>query len=331
MLNSDLSFHPDVFNPEAVPRCALRDGFGDGIVEAAEQDERVVVLCADVTDSVRLTAFKKRFPKRYIEMGVAEQNMVGVAAGLAQYGRIPFVVTYAAFSPGRNWEQIRTTIALSELPVKIVGMHTGVSVGPDGATHQMLEDITLMRVLPNMALEVPMDAEETRKAVLSVARNGKPTYIRCARHDTPVITTHDSPFMEGHADYLYHSVEPRVAFIGAGPILYDTLMAAHELEARGIGSSVLNVHSVKPMDIERVKEASVRAGAVVTVEEHQILGGVGGTIAEITAQNTPVPIEMVAVHDRFGQSGTPEELVREYRLTTQDILSGAERVLARRG
>jgi transketolase len=330
MLNSDLALHPELFNVDALPRRALRDGFGDGIVEIAERDERVVVLCADVTESVRLMTFKERFPERYIEMGVAEQNMMAVAAGLAQYGKIPFVVTYAAFSPGRNWEQVRTTVALSELPVKIVGMHTGVTVGPDGATHQMLEDITLMRVLPNMILEVPMDAEETRKAVHAAVGNGKPTYIRCMRHDTPYISTSDTPFTPARAEYLYHSADPQIAFIGAGPILYDALMVARGLDEEGVGSIVLNVHSVKPMDVERVKEAAGRARSVVTVEEHQILGGIGGTIAEITSKNTPVPIEMVAVHDRFGQSGTPSELLHEYRLDQPAILDAARRVLTRR-
>lgn len=315
---------------DSVQQRAIRDGFGDAIVEVAQRDARVVVVCADVTDSVRLSQFKERFPERYVEVGVAEQNMAGVAAGLALAGKIPFMVAYGTFSPGRNWEQIRTTIALSNLPVKIVGMHTGVSVGEDGATHQMLEDITLMRVLPNMHVEVPVDAEEVQKTVRSVVWNGKPTYIRCTRHATPLCTTSETPFTEGRAEYLWKSAVPRVAIIGAGPILCDALIVARALEAEGIGTSVLNVHSIKPMDIERVKEAAGIAGAVVSVEEHQILGGVGGTLAEIFAQNTPVPMEMVAVHDRFGQSGTPDELAREYRLTPDAIKEAVMRVLLRK-
>jgi transketolase len=329
MIYQNTHLHPDVLDEDKLEQKATRDGFGAGVVEAATRDERVVALCADVTDSVRLTAFKEAFPTRYIEAGVSEQNMALVAAGLANYGKIPFMVTYAVFSPGRNWEQIRTTIALSDLPVKIVGMHTGVSVGADGATHQALEDITLMRVLPNMQIVVPCDAEEARKATLAIAWNGKPTYIRCTRPHTPVFTTAETPFTIGVAEYLWRSEQPRVAIMGAGPILYEALQAARTLEGEGIGTSVLNLHSVKPMDVEKVKEAARDAGAVVSVEDHQILGGVGGTIAEILTQNTPVPQELVAVHDRFGQSGTPEELAREYRLDRHAIVDAARRAHAR--
>jgi transketolase len=330
MLNQDLHLHPNTLDRDALEHLATRDGFGRAIIEAAEADERVVALCADVTESVRLDGFKEKFPTRYVEMGVAEQNMATVASGLANYGKIPFMATYAVFSPGRNWEQVRTTIALADLPVKIMGMHGGVSVGEDGATHQALEDITLMRVLPNMVILVPCDAEEARKTVLASVHNHKPTYIRFSRHKTPVFTTPETPYAIGRAEYLWRSNEPKVALMGAGPILYDALQAAKILESEGIGSSVLNLHSVKPMDIDKVKEAARDAGAVVSVEEHQILGGIGSTIAEILSQNTPTPLEMVAVHDRFGQSGTPEELLHEYRLDTGAILDAARRVIARK-
>jgi transketolase len=312
-----------------VPHEALREGFGRAIVAAAEQDERVVVLCADVTESARLDAFKAKFPTRYIELGVAEQNMAVVAAGLAEYGKIPYIATFAAFSPGRNWEQIRTTIALANLPVTIIGLHTGVSVGEDGATHQALEDITLMRVLPNMQIIVPVDAHEVEKAVHAARTTPRPTYIRLTRHKTPVFTSAETPFEIGRAEYLWRHHEPKVAIMGAGPILYDVLQAARILEQEGIPVSVLNLHSVKPMDIEKVKEAARDAGAVVSVEEHQILGGVGGTIAEILSQNTPTPLEMVAVHDRFGQSGSALELLREYRLDTGAIIDAARRAYGR--
>lgn len=330
MINQDLHLHPHTLERDTLDHLATRDGFGRAILEAAEQDDRVVALCADVTESVRLDGFKEKFSTRYIEMGVAEQNMATVASGLANYGKIPFMATYAVFSPGRNWEQIRTTIALADLPVKIMGFHTGVSVGEDGATHQMLEDITLMRVLPNMTIIVPADAEEAYKAVLASVHTNKPTYIRFTRHKTPVFTTPDTPFTIGRAEYLWRSHEPKVAIMGSGPILYDALQAAQILEREGIGSSVLNLHSVKPMDIEKVKEAARDAGAVVSVEEHQILGGVGSTIAEILSQNTPTPLEMVAVHDRFGQSGRAEQLLQEYRLDTGAIIDAARRALARR-
>jgi transketolase len=249
MLNSDLHLHDDIFDWEKLPMASMRDAIGEALVELGEKDERVVVLSADVSESVRVDAFKKKFPKRYVE--VAEQNLAGLAAGLANVGKIPFIVTFAVFSPGRNWEQIRTTIALSDLPVKIIGTHTGVGAGADGATHQALEDITLMRVLPNMQLYVPADKEEARKALLASVGNKKPTYIRIARHETPVFTTEDTPFEIGHAEYLWHSKHAQVAFIGAGPLLYDALKVAKRLDGEGIGTSVLNVHSVRPMDMER--------------------------------------------------------------------------------
>jgi transketolase len=329
MINRDVQLHEHIFEPDKLECNSLRNGFGEGVVEAGEMDERVVVLCADVRDSVRASAFQERFPERYIEVGVAEQNLAGIASGLANYGKIPFITAYAVFSPGRNWEQIRTTIALSDLPVKIIGMHTGVSVGPDGATHQALEDITLMRVIPNMTILVPCDKEEARKAVLSASKNKKPTYIRFTRHKTPVFTTKETPFEIGKAEYLWRSAEPQVAIMGAGPLLYEALHAAKILESRGIGSSVLNLHSIKPMDIPKVLEAVRDAKCVVTVEEHQILGGVGGTIAEILVQNNPVPQEMVAIHDAFGQSGTATELLEHYRLTTQGIVDASLRVVER--
>ena len=324
-----MQLHTDIHNEVALTRESMREGFARGVVEAGQSDERVVVLSADVSASVRADAFKEAFPHRYVEMGVAEQNMATVASGLAQCGKVPFIVAYAVFSPGRNWEQIRTTVALPHLPVKIMGMHTGVSVGPDGATHQALEDITLMRVVPNMQVLVPCDSEEARKAVLACVAHDTPTYIRFARHATPVFTTTGTPFEIGRAEYLFRAEEPKVAIIGAGPILYEALQASKLLAGEGIPTSILNVHSVKPMDIEKVLEAARDARAVVTVEEHQILGGVGGTIAEVLAQNTPVPQEMVAVHDRFGQSGEGGELLEHYRLTRRAIVEAARRAFAR--
>jgi len=331
MLNNNLHLCDNLFQKEVLSHASLRDGFSEGIIEVAEQDERVVVLCADVRDSVRASDFQKRFPHRFIEVGVAEQNMAGIASGLANYGKIPFVVAYAAFSPGRNWEQIRTAIALSNLPVKIIGMHAGVTVGPDGASHQALEDITLMRVIPNMSIIVPCDKEEARKSILSAVQNNKPTYIRFSRHETPVFTTIETPFQEGKAECLWKSEEPQVALIGAGPLLFNALQAAKILEERGIGASVLNVHSIKPMDIHTVLETVHRVRCVVTIEEHQILGGVGSTIAEVLVQNRPIPQEMVAIHDVFGQSGEAYELLEYYRLTTQGIVDASLRALVRAG
>ncbi len=323
MINNEMKLNTDIFEKEKLELASLRDGLSEGLMSVAESDERVVVLSADVSSSVHLSDFRKKFPERYIELGVAEQNLAGVASGLANYGKISFIATYAVFSPGRNWEQIRTTVALSDLPVKIMGMHTGVSVGPDGATHQALEDITLMRVLPNMQIIVPADKIEAKKAVIAAATNNKPTYVRFTRHKTPVFTTDDTPFKQSKAEYLWRSAEPKVTIMGAGPLLYDALLAAKELDDRGIGTSVLNLHSIKPMDIEKVLEAVHDAGSVVSVEEHQILGGLGGTIAEILAQNIPVPQEMVAVHDKFGQSGEANELLDYYGLNKDGIVNAA--------
>ncbi len=331
MFTHDHSVHEAVFSESgALPMRALRDGFGDGVVEVAERDPRVVVLCADVVDSVRLSVFKERFPERYIECGVSEQNMAAVAAGLAQCGKIPYIVAYAAFSPGRNWEQVRTTIALSDLPVKVIGMHTGVTVGEDGATHQALEDVTLMRVMPGMRIIVPLDAEEARKATHSIVSNGRPTYMRLSRDASPVFTTEHTPFTESRAYYLWRSEQPQVVIIGAGPILTRACEAAKRLEGEGVETSVLNIHTIKPIDIDAVKEALWHARAVVTVEDHQILGGIGSTIAEIAAQNVPVPIEMVAVHDRYGQSGKPHELLAAYALDVDAIVAAVHRARGRK-
>ncbi len=326
MINENLKLNENIFDEDKLEKVSLREGFSEGVLELGDINEDMVVLSADVSDSVRAADFKKKFPKRYVEVGVAEQNLAAIASGLANYGKIPFIAAYAVFSPGRSWEQVRTAIALSDLPVKIMGMHTGVSVGPDGATHQALEDITLMRVIPNMKIIVPCDKEEARKAVISSVENGEPTYIRFTRHKTPVFTTKETPFEEGKAEYLWKSEKPEVAIMGAGPLLYDALLAARELEERGVQTSVLNLHSIKPMDIEKVLEAARDAGAVVTVEEHQILGGLGGTVAEILAQNIPVPQEMVAVHDKFGQSGTAKELLEHYGLTKVGIINAVLKV-----
>jgi transketolase len=329
MYTHDAHLSEHVENKEQLELRALRDGFGDAIVALAREDDRIVTLTGDVTESVRLSAFKEQFPERHIECGVAEQNMALIASGLANSGKTPFVVAYAVFSPGRNWEQVRTSIALSQLPVKIMGMHTGVSVGADGATHQALEDITLMRVLPHMQVVVPCDALEAEKAVCAVAYNNAPSYVRFTRHKTPVFTTPETPFAIGKAEVFWEGEQPRVALLAAGPLLYDTLHAAQVLAQEGVATRVLNMHSIKPMDVEAVKQAARECGAVVTVEEHQILGGLGGTVAEVLTQNVPVPQEMVAVHDRFGQSGTPEELLEEYHLTTSHIVQAARRVYER--
>lgn len=325
MINPDAKLSDKIFT-DGVPKASTREGFGKGSVEAGKKDERVVVLSADLAESTYAHKFKEAFPERFIEMGVAEQNMATVAAGLANYGKIPFITSYAAFSPGRNYEQIRTTIALNDVPVKVCGMHAGISVGPDGATHQMLEDIAMMRALPNMIVVVPADAEEGRKATLAAAFTGKPAYLRFGRDKVATFTTPETPFTIGKAYYLWKAEKPDVAIVGCGHLLYDALLAARELEKKGIAVSVVNSHTVKPLDEKTILSAAKEAGAVVTIEEHQAAGGLGGAVSEFLSKNHPTPMEFVAVQDRFGQSGEPPELMKEYGLDMPAIVAAVERV-----
>lgn len=328
MLSENAKLNPKVFD-EDVERAPTRDGFGKGTVEAGKKDERVVVLCADLAESTRAEWFQKEFPDRYIEIGVAEQNLAAVASGMANYGKIPFIASYAAFSPGRNNEQIRTTISLNHVPVKVCGMHAGVSVGPDGATHQALEDMGLMRMQPRMIVVNPVDAEEARKATFAAAFNNEPTYLRFAREKSPLMTTAETPFEIGRAYYLWQNDSPQVTIVGCGPILFEALKAAKALEAKGTRVSVLNMHTVKPVDGKALIDAASHSHAVVTVEEHQVMGGLGSAVAEFLAEHRPVPIEMVGVRDRFGQSGTPGELYKEYGLDAEAIQAAVARALKR--
>lgn len=329
MLNPKAKLSKDVFK-KGIEQVPTRNGFGEGLLAAGEADENVVALCADLVDSTRMSYFKDKFPDRYIEIGVAEQGLATVAAGMANYGKIPFIASYAAFSPGRNWEQIRTTSALNDVPVKIAGAHTGVSVGPDGATHQALEDIALMRVMPNMVVIAPADSIETKKATMAAAKNGKPTYIRFAREKTPVFTTEETPFEIGRANVLWEQKNPEVAIIGCGPLVYEALLAAGDLDKKGINSIVVNCHTVKPIDEGEIIKAAKIAGAVVTVEEHQITGGLGGAVAEVLSRNFPVPQEFVGMPNSFGESGKPDELLKKYGMKTVDIIDAAKKVIARK-
>lgn len=330
MLNPDSKLIADLSKPEMV---ATRVGYGKGLVEAGEKDPRVVVLCADLTESTHSHWFAEKFPERFIEMGIAEQNMALVASGVANYGKIPFISSYATFSPGRNNEQIRTNIALNNVPVKIGGAHAGISVGPDGATHQALEDIALMRVLPNMVVVVPCDAIEAQKATVSATFNGKPTYIRFGREKSAVFTTLDTPFEIGKAACFWKPAEgrkPDVAIIGCGMLLYNALIAAEELSKEGIESCVINNHTVKPIDEEMIIHAAKEAGAVVTVEEHQINGGLGSAIAEVLSRNYPVPQEYIGVQDRFGESGSPDELIEVFGMGVGSIKEAVKKVINRK-
>ncbi|KKW30083.1 MAG: hypothetical protein UY72_C0023G0005 [Candidatus Uhrbacteria bacterium GW2011_GWD2_52_7] len=305
-----------------------RDGFGEGLIAAGKADDRVVVLCADLTESTRTEGFKKAFPERFVQMGVSEQSLAAIAAGMALAGKIPFIASYACFSPGRNWEQIRTTACLSETNVKIAGAHAGVSVGPDGATHQMTEDIALMRVLPNMTVIVPCDAVETRKATIAAATLAGPVYIRFAREKSPVFTTDATPFAVGKAQVLMDGDD--VAIIACGPLVYEAMKAAKELEKEGISARVINNASIKPMDEATIIKAAKTCGCVVTIEEAQAAAGMGSAVCELLSSEYPVPVERVGLQDEFGQSGTPPQLLEHYKLTAPWIAKAAKRVIKKK-
>lgn len=329
MMNESMHLRTDLF--EAKEQAPTRDGFGAGVVEAGEADDRVVVLTADLSESTRADSFQKKFPERFVQVGVAEQNLATVAAGMANYGKIPFITSYATFSPGRNWEQIRTTIALNNVPVKVCGMHAGVSVGPDGATHQALEDIAMMRPLPRFIVISPCDAEEGRKATLAAAKTGTPVYLRFGREKTPLMTTSETPFEIGKANVLWKPQgKSGVAVFATGPLLWGALAAARDLEKEGLSATVVNVHTVKPLDEETITAAAREAGAVVAVEEHQIAGGLGGAIAELLAKRCPTPMEFIGVHDAFGQSGKPQELIAHYKMDAASIAAAAKAAASRK-
>lgn len=330
MINKKAKLVENIFDKEKIEQAPTRDGFGRGLVEAGEKDDSVLALCADLAESTRMHWFAERFPDRYVELGVAEQNLATVASGLANYGKIPFIASYAVFSPGRNNEQIRTTISLNNVPVKIVGSHAGVSVGPDGATHQALEDIALMRVQPNMTVIAPCDSEEARKATIAVAETNTPVYIRLARDKSPLFTTKDTPFEIGKAEIFFESERPEVAIIVCGNLAHNALIVANELEQEGIGVIVLNNHTIKPMDRKAIIDVAKITGAVVTIEEHQVAGGMGSAVAEILAQEYPVPIEFVGVNDQFGQSGEPNELIEHYGMGVESIKEAVKKVIKRK-
>ncbi len=329
MLNSEAKLNPKIFN-EDVAQAPTRDGYGEGIVDAGDANANVVALCADLTESTRMDAFAKKFPERFFEMGVAEQNMATVAAGLGVTGKIPFIASYATFSPGRNWEQIRTTIAYNNANVKIAGHHTGISVGPDGATHQATEDIALMRVMPNMKVFVPCDAVEARKATVAAAQVWGPVYLRFEREKTPIMTTTETPYIPGHAQVFWQSKKPEVLIIGCGGLLYNALLAARELEEEKIGTVVLNCSTIKPIDDKKIVELAKKIGAVVTVEEHQVEGGLGGAVAEVLAKRAPTPIEFIGMQDTFGESGAPAALIEKYGMGVKDIKAAVKCVLRRK-
>jgi transketolase len=331
MLNPELKLNSKIFN-EDVEKVSNRDGFGKGLLEAGEQNKNVVALCADLTESVQMNHFAEKFPERFIQVGVAEQNLVTTASGMAAMGKVPFCGSYAVFSPGRNWEQIRTTVCYNNVNVKIVGSHAGVSVGPDGGSHQALEDIALMRVMPNMEVFSPCDSIEAKKITLAIAKTNKPSYLRLNREKTPIITTEETPFKPGKAQIFWvpDVGMAQVGIITTGTLLYNALLAAKELEAEGIKTKVLNISSIKPMDTEAIVSLARETKRIITVEEHQIAGGMGSAVAEVLAEHFPIPIEFIGVKDSFGQSGTAEELIKYYGMDKASIKDAVKKVLNRK-
>ncbi|MES2436668.1 MAG: transketolase C-terminal domain-containing protein [Patescibacteria group bacterium] len=331
MLNPQAKLNPKVFDGD-VEQVPIRKGFGEGLLKAGELDPQVVGLCADLTESTQMHLFKEKFPARFVEIGVAEQNLASVASGMAAMGKIPFITSYAMFSPGRNWEQIRTTIAYNNVPVKIAGSHAGISVGPDGGTHQAVEDLALMRVIPRMIVLSPCDFIEARKATLAAAKIKDPVYIRLARDKTPVITTEETVFEIGKAQTVWQPAAGKadVGIIATGALVHKALLAAKELEKEKIGVTVINLATIKPLDEKAIIKLAQDTCAIVTVEEHQIAGGMGSAVSECLAKNKPVPQEFVGVKDEFGQSGTPAELIEHYGMGQKDIIAAVKKVMKRK-
>ncbi len=361
MQNNKQNLNPKIFD-EDIEQVPIRKGFGEGLVLAAEKNPAVVGLCADLTESTQMLEFKKKFPGRFVEIGIAEQNMASVASGMAAMGKIPFMTSYAMFSPGRNWEQIRTTVAYNDRKVIIAGSHAGVSVGPDGGTHQAIEDIAITRVIPNMTVIVPCDAIEARKATeasaLTTEEGGvsTPVYLRLAREKTPVITTDETPFQIGKAQILYslseeefvetksrkssgsvtfkldgeHNIKHDVGIIACGSLVHKAIRVAESLKAEGVAVTVMNLSTIKPLDTEAIYQLAKETGALVTVEEHQVAGGMGSAVAEFLAESLPIPLEFVGVRDQFGQSGTPDQLIEHYEMGESHIKEAVRKALARK-
>ncbi|PIZ40505.1 transketolase [candidate division WWE3 bacterium CG10_big_fil_rev_8_21_14_0_10_48_23] len=326
-VNREAKLTRNLLDEKKIGRIPTRDGYGEGLVEAGKRDPNVVVLCADLSDSTRSLMFQKVFPERFIEVGIAEQNMMGLAAGLALAGKVPFISTYAVFCPGINWSQLRVCVCQNDANVKLTGAHAGISVGPDGMSHQGLEDMAITRCLPGLVVLAPCDYNETRKATLAAAQWKGPVYLRFAREKTPVFTTEKTPFKIGQAELFWTSSKPRVTIVACGPLVYDALLAAEKLEDKGLGAEVINCHTIKPLDTKTILKSVKKTGAVVTVEEHQIIGGLGSAVAEILGENYPVPMRRIGVYDRWGESGEPEELLEAFGLTSKNIVQAAGEVV----
>lgn len=339
-INPKMNLVGNILDLKAIEQRPTREGFGLGLVKAADENPNVMGLCADLVESTKMDGLMKKYPDRYIEVGIGEQSMASVASGLSAVGKIPYITSYAMFSPGRNWEQIRTTICYNEQNVKIIGSHAGVSVGPDGATHQAIEDIAITRVIPTMTVLAPCDAVEGKKAAYAVSKFFGPAYVRYTREKTPVFTTDETPFEIGKAR-VFWDVEGSpstgsgrsrldVAVIACGPLVHNAILAAADLEKEGLKIRVINNPSIKPMDEETIIKAAKDAGAVVSVEEHQIAGGMGSAVAEVLAKNNPVPMEFVGVEDRFGESGEPNQLIDHFGMGVESIKKAVKMVIGRK-
>lgn len=311
-----------------IKKVPTRNGYGEALVELGKKNKDVVVLCADISDSTRSGMFRDAFPERFIETGIAEQNMTGLAVGLALVGKIPFVSTYAVFCPGVNWSQIRVLVGQNNANVKLTGAHAGVSVGPDGMSHQALEDIAIVRCLPGMVVLAPCDVVETKKATLAAAKHKGPVYLRFAREATPVFTTQKTPFKIGKAEVFRNGKDATI--IACGPLVHNSLVAAEKLAKEKIDVRVINNHTIKPMDEKTIIKAAQETKAIVTVEEHQVMGGMGSAVTEVLSKNNPVPIEMIGVQDRWGESGEPDELIEHFGLGVNSIIKAVKKVLKRK-
>lgn len=305
-----------------------RSGFGAGLLEVGKQNPEIVALCADLTGSLKMDTFKKEFPERFFQVGIAEANMMGIAAGLAISGKIPYTGTFANFSTGRVYDQIRQSIAYSHKNVKICASHAGVTLGEDGATHQILEDIGMMRMLPGMVVINPCDYNQTKAATIAIAQYHGPVYLRFGRPKVPIFIPENMPFEIGKAILLQEGTD--VSIFATGHLVWKALQAAEILAQKGISAEVINIHTIKPLDEEAVLASVAKTKCVVSAEEHQRFGGLGSAIAELLSQKLPTPQEFVAVNDSFGESGTPDELMKKYGLDTSNILEAVEKVLQRK-
>lgn len=329
MLNPDLHLNEKMFDTDVVQK-ATRDGFGTALVELGEKDPNVVVLTADLSESTRTDGFEKKFPERFFECGVAEQNMAAIAAGFGVTGKTAFISSYATFSPGKNWETVRTTIVYNDSNVKVAGHHSGIMTGPDGATHQATEDIAITRCWPGMRVIVPCDALEAHRATMISGETYGPFYLRFTRDKTPLMTTEKTPFTLGKIQSFWVSEKPVVTILGTGYLLFQALLAAKKLEEEGIQVEVINVSSIKPLDEKAILESARKTGAFVSVEDHQVMGGMGSTIAELLVKNDPIPMEFIGLQDTFAESASPKDLIEKYKLGDTAIIDAVRKVIKRK-